>query len=137
MNKKELLDKNIQLEEISDIITKVLRLNGYDKIFVDVETNSKDHEDRLFRIMASKKSILGNSTTRHPPIKFQIRGKPDHFLVAYQWEDDFSDVIDSTILGWVGVGLEAIRTVRRNKLGKKYWKRIIQEINSISYHNSY
>jgi hypothetical protein len=55
MNKIELWKKNIPLEGISDIITNVLRLNGYDQIFVDVETNSTDSEDRLFRISASKK----------------------------------------------------------------------------------
>jgi hypothetical protein len=135
MSKMEFLDKNVQLEYISDIITNVLRLNGYDEIFVDVETNSKDYGDRLFRITASKKVILGNSKTRQPPIKFQIRGKSDHFLVAYQWQDDFSDVVDSVIFGWIGVGLEAIRTIRRKKLGKKYWKLITKEINSISNKN--
>ena len=127
----ELREKNIPLEGISDIITSVLRLNGYDQIFVDIETSSKDSEDRLFRITASKKVILGNSKTRLPPIKYQVRGKPDHFLVAFQWEDDLSDVIDSTILGLVGVGLEAIRTVRRKRLGKKFWNQITKRIDSL------
>ena len=125
-------EKNVPLEKISDIIANVLRLNGYDQIFVDVETNSKDPDDRLFRISASKKVILGNSKTRLPPIKFQVRGRSDHFLVAFQWEDDLSDVIDSTILGLVGVGLEAIRTVHRKRLGKKYWNQITRRIDSFS-----
>lgn len=45
MNKVELWKKNIPLEGVSDIITNVLRLNEYDQIFVDVETNSRDPEN--------------------------------------------------------------------------------------------
>lgn len=126
--KKEFSGKNVPLETISDIITKTLRFYGYDQIFVDVEKNSLDEEDRLFRITANKKGTLGNSTTKLPPIKFQIRGKPNYFLVAQQWNNDRSDLADSILFGPTGIGIGMVRSLRRNRLGKKYWDLIEKRI---------
>jgi len=127
--KKEFSGKNVPLEAVSDIITKTLHFYGYDKVLVDVETNSLDEEDRLFRITANKKGTLGNSTTQLPPIKFQVRGKPGYFLVAQQWNNDRSDLADSILFGPLGIGIGMVRSFRRNRLEKKYWDLIEKRIN--------
>ena len=129
MIKKEFSAKNVPLETISDIITKTLRIYGYDKIFVDVETNPKDEDDRLFRIQAFKKGKFGDSTTLLPPIKFQIRGKSSYFLIAQQWINDRSDLADSIILGFTGIVIGMVRSLQRKRMEKKYWSLIEKRID--------
>lgn len=132
METMEFSDKLVDLDRLSDEITNMLRTDGYNKILLDVETNSKDNEDKLFRIEAYKKGVIWESRTQLPPIKLQIRGKPDHFLIAQQWSSVDSDTISGVILGSVGGTLYLIRTLRRRKLEKKYRNWLIQKIELLN-----
>ena len=126
----EFSDKLVNLDQLSEEINNMLRADGYNKISLDVETNSQDNDDRIFRIEAYKKGVFWESRTRLPPIKLQIRGKPDHFLIAQQWSSVDSDAISGVIMGTFDLYL--IRSLRRRKLEKKYRNLIIQKIELLN-----